>query len=396
MSRVKLSEYRAKTILYEALGVSYDGVSIDSENYDVKKLDIFFRAYPKAVLKVDQAVKKRNKLGLVKLDVSADNIKRYIREFLDLGYKYLLLEPLVQHRDSDERYFSIELTQDGVRILTSSMGGVDIEKHKDSIEIHDIKNKSDLDSLSIPHLDGKLLKQLVDVFNEQQMTNLEINPYVQLNGSLAFLDAALQVDGSADFFASAWTVSDIRSSEKHTHETEKTVETLASTSPASLSLKVLNEQGEIFMLLSGGGASVVLLDEIAAAGKLASVANYGEYSGNPSRQETYLYTKQVLSLLQGSSAKKKVLLIAGGVANFTDIKKTFEGIIDAMKEFQDALNKDTIMVIIRRGGPNDKEGLARMKEFLDAASINNITYGAEVPLTQAVSETVSFLGLSDV
>jgi ATP-citrate lyase beta-subunit len=176
------------------------------------------------------------------------------------------------------------------------------------------------------------------------------------------------------------------------HDAEKEVALLAATSPASLNLKVLNEDGSIFMLLSGGGASVVLLDEIAATGKIESVANYGEYSGNPSRQETYLYTKQVLLLLKKSKATNKVLLIAGGVANFTDIKKTFEGIIDAMTEEIATLKNTGIGVVVRRGGPNDKEGLAHMRRFLDENSINNLVFGSETPLTQAVSQTLEFLG----
>lgn len=391
MSRVKLSEFRAKSILYNATGRIYDGVSIDVQKFSTKDVEEFFSHYEVAVLKVDQAIKQRNKVGLVKLDVSASNIEQYVKEFARAGFTSLLLEPFIAHKQTSEKYLSIELTDSGVLIMYSNVGGVNIENHKNQVKYYEINSDSQINDISIPEIDYKVLTQILKVFHQQHMTNLEINPYVIIRKKMIFLDAAIQVDGSAEFFSSLWSNNDIRLSEKQSYDAEKSVALLAATSPASLSLRVLNKNGAIFMLLSGGGASVVLLDEIAAAGHIADVANYGEYSGNPSRQETYLYTKQVLSLLNESSADRKVLLIAGGVANFTDVKTTFDGIIDAMKEFRTILSKPSVKVIIRRGGPNAEEGLAYIKEFLDEASIDNIVYGADTPLTRAVDNTIQSL-----
>ncbi len=50
--------------------------------------------------------------------------------------------------------------------------------------------------------------------------------------------------------------------------------------------------------------------------------------------------------------KPKVLIIGGGIANFTDVAATFHGIIDALKEFSETLHKHRISIWVRRGGPN--------------------------------------------
>src|SRR5206468_4255377 len=136
------------------------------------------------------------------------------------------------------------------------------------------------------------------------------------------LDVAAEVDSAGEFFVhNAWNEEDFRSGQpkKRTDE-EVAVTQLAAKSQAAFSLEVLNPNGSISMLLSGGGASIVLADEVYNQGYGKELANYGEYSGNPNAEETYLYTKAVLRLLLQSKAKKKVLIIAGGVANFTDVR----------------------------------------------------------------------------
>ena len=54
------------------------------------------------------------------------------------------------------------------------------------------------------------------------------------------------------------------------------------------------------------------------------MANYGEYSGAPSEQQTYEYAKTILSLmLKERNECGKVLIIGGGIANFTNVAATF-------------------------------------------------------------------------
>lgn len=46
-------------------------------------------------------------------------------------------------------------------------------------------------------------------------------------------------------------------------------------------------------MVAGGGASVVYSDAIAAHGFAHELANYGEYSGAPTENQTYEYAKTI-------------------------------------------------------------------------------------------------------
>jgi ATP citrate (pro-S)-lyase len=53
----------------------------------------------------------------------------------------------------------------------------------------------------------------------------------------------------------------------------------------------------------------------------------------------------------------QVLIIGGGIANFTNVSKTFKGIVTALQEFQSRLVEHNISIFVRRAGPNYQEGL---------------------------------------
>lgn len=88
------------------------------------------------------------------------------------------------------------------------------------------------------------------------------------------------------------------------------------------------------------------------------MANYGEYSGAPSESQTYEYAKTILSLMTKEKHQDgKVLIIGGGIANFTNVAATFKGIVKALQEFQPKLLEQNIRIFVRRAGPNYQEGL---------------------------------------
>ena len=80
-------------------------------------------------------------------------------------------------------------------------------------------------------------------------------------------------------------------------------------------------------MVAGGGASVVYSDAIAAHGFAHELANYGEYSGAPSEGQTYEYAKTILDLMTRGTPREdgKILIIGGGIANFTNVAATFKG-----------------------------------------------------------------------
>ena len=96
-------------------------------------------------------------------------------------------------------------------------------------------------------------------------------------------------------------------------------------------------------------------------------------------------------MLHESNAAKKILIIAGGVANFTDVKKTFNGLIKALDEVSLQLKQQSVKVFVRRGGPNEKEGLAHMEKFLRDNDLLGSIYGSNDVLTSAITDGIKWL-----
>lgn len=383
MARRKISEYRAKTILYHALTQQYSGKEyISGVNIsDVNALpsDMLY------VLKVDQGVKGRFKKGLVALDVHMNAIEGKINEWEALGFSHFLVEEMVPHDGQQDRYLSFEREREGVRVRYSQRGGIHIEDHADEVHSAIMSEKSIANVASTLGLPESYITSLHTVFNDLFFCFLEINPLYVENENGRVLDAAVEVDDAAEFFVKgAWSRRDYAETAKRKTAEEEAVEVLARDSQASLKLEVFNPDGSLFFLLSGGGASIVLADEAYNLGYGKEIANYGEYSGNPTDEETYTYTKNLLLLLIKSRAPKKVLVIAGGVANFTDIRKTFSGIIRALDERKEDLKQAGVKVFVRRGGPYQEEGLQMMEQFLKQNDLCGQVAGPDMILTDIV------------
>jgi len=381
MSRVKISEYRAKKIL---VGDGYAGVQLKS-GPNLKVPEGHF------VAKVDQGIKKRFKQGLVAIDKPATETLASIHEWEKRGFSQFILEPLFPHEPSEEQYFWLERVRDGIRMLHTKDGGVDIEAHPELVQHYLIASASDIATIAATSgLPESFLANTHAAFNDNFFAFLEINPLVIRGGEAHLLDAAVIVDSAAEFFVRSWTGDDIvQSAAKHPAEVR--VEELAATTPASLKLSVINPDGALFFLLSGGGGSIVIADEAQLEGAGDLMANYGEYSGGPTREETYLYAKEVIGLCLASKAPRKALIIAGGVANFTDVKSTFRGIIDALEESSEELRAAGVKVFVRRGGPNEQAGLELMRDFLEGQQLLGSIHGSNTIITQAVADAIQYV-----
>jgi ATP-citrate lyase beta-subunit len=382
MARVKISEYKAKSLVYNVLDLPYHGISFSDPQ------TLHLDSQEKYVLKVDQGVKKRFLKGLVKVDIFPAEINSITSQWKQEGYDQFLIEPYISHREEEEEYLSLSQTRDGIEILYSTQGGINIEEHQDSMQKGMLSERL-LRELPLPE---EFIKKLWKCFEENHLAFLEINPLIKTTDGFFPLDCAIEVDSTGEFFVKgAWTSTDFVTSGKKQEEVEKQIAKLSETSQASLSFTLLNPNGSIFLLLSGGGASLVIADEAYQQGMGDQIANYGEYSGNPTAEETYLYTKELLTVLKNSTAQKKVLIIGGGVANFTDIRITFTGVIQALEEFSPELKKQHIKVFVRRGGPNQEEGLKKMETFLETQDLYGGVYGPEKVLTDIVTEAITWL-----
>ena len=138
-------------------------------------------------------------------------------------------------------------------------------------------------------------------------------------------------------------------------EAEAYIDHLDSQTGASLKFTILNPDGRIWLLTSGGGASVIIADTLADLGYAKEIGNYGEASGNPDRENTRAYTDTLIRTMHANGKHGQYLIIAGAIANFTHIDKTFAGVIDALRDHQEALRAHGVQLLVRRGGINDKK-----------------------------------------
>ncbi len=380
MARVKISEFQAKELLKQELGLDWQAVSVNSDI----KAETIAEAFGarKLVAKVDQGVKQRGRKGLLAISDDPAIIVKFIRDKGREGYRQFIIEPFIEHLPDEEQYLSLERVREGIKVLYAERGGVDVEDNWDLVGSHISRSEV-----------REFTDRLMTVFDKYHLSFLEINPLVTNKSGLHILDLAVEMDDAALNLPEVSAKGLVPVTERDVHPAEKAVRELDGNTPASLKFRVMDPDGSIWMLLSGGGASLVLADEIADLGRGRDLGNYGEYSGNPTTEDTYLYTRTVLQTMLRSKARKKLLIIAGGVANFTDVKKTFAGVIKALDEFKTDLKKQRIKVFVRRGGPNQEQGLKLMASFLRTAGLYGAVMGPDRELTDVVK--VALKGLKD-
>lgn len=232
------------------------------------------------------------------------------------------------------------------------------------------------------------MHKLYQTYVNLYFTYLEINPLVVTKDSIYILDLAAKLDATADFICrTQWGDIDYPPPfGRDAYPEEAYIADLDAKSGASLKLTILNRNGRIWTMVAGGGASVIYSDTICDLGGTSELANYGEYSGAPSEQQTYEYAKTILTLMTSSPKHPlgKVLITGGGIANFTNVAATFKGIITALREFQPKLIEHNVSIYVRRAGPNYQEGLRKMREYGSSLGIPLHVFGPETHMTAIV------------
>ncbi len=313
----------------------------------------------KLVVKPDQLFGKRGKHNLILLDASFDQAKTWITERMGKDITvgkvtdeltHFLLEPFVPHNKSKEYYIAITSNRDGATIHFSTHGGVNIEEVWDTVVTVEVPILSDIDSVEIEGIlpadlpdeekgmVTKFIRGLFRFYSDLGYAYLEINPLIA--EGLVPVDTVARLDDTAQFVCGQkWGDIEFPApfGRKLSVE-EKSIKEMDQQSGASLKLTILNPKGRVWTMIAGGGASVIYTDTIVDLGFSKELANYGEYSGNPSTDETYHYAKTILDLMtREKDPLGKVLIIGGGIANFTDVAKTFTGIIRALREYKQKL-----------------------------------------------------------
>jgi len=434
MSAKAIREYHGKKLLSRWLSAYSAGNQYDLED---RALQItpnscrpehpdFFDNLPAAnpwlltsplVVKPDQLIKRRGKAGLLAINKTWAEVVEWIKDRINKECKVevvsgildnFIVEPFVPHEQSDEYYICIQSFRYNDEVLFYHEGGVDVG----DVDAKGVRLSLAIDEEpTVPGVIAAILQQvpesrreylagfivaLIKLFRDLNFVYMEINPLVMTsNNRITPLDMAAKIDETAGFLNSTqWGKIDFPAPFGRPEFPEEAyIKKLDQASGSSLKLTILNQYGRVWTMVAGGGASVVYADTISDLGYGSELANYGEYSGAPTLQETFDYARTIFSLMcRHKDPRGKVLIIGGGIANFTDVAATFKGIQKAMKQFRDELLETKVDIWVRRAGPNYQEGLKNMRATSEELGLPMHLYGPETHMTAVVPLA---LGLRD-
>jgi len=316
-----------------------------------------------------------------------------------------IVEPFTPHEQSEEYYVSATCVGDNDVIYMSAEGGIAIEQNWDekvtevafpitatedeiatAIRANVPKDVADENKANFAEFCIGFFK----AYRELNFAYLEINPFVMQGNKIELLDMVAKLDDTAGFMmVDEWGDVEYPTAfgmEAKSPEVEAIEEADAKTG-ASLKLTLLKPEARIWTMVAGGGASVVYADTIADMAGIDDLANYGEYSGGPTTGETKFYAETLLDLMtreKDPQGRGKVMIIGGAIANFTDVAKTFTGIIQAFEVYAEKMKAVDLKIYVRRGGPNYEKGLKDIKEAADRLGLYIEVYGPETHVTDIV------------
>ena len=351
----------------------------------------------KLVVKAHEALGSRFKLGLVKVDLDLKGAEAATKEMIgrqvgSITVSQVIVSEMIPHKE--EYYCAVKSTRAGTDILVANCGGIEVEANWDrvkrlALEVGQQPSADALEKLAKEAgFTGSLLKKMTDFagkmftcFDSEDAQYLEVNPVVlrEQVSELIALDAVTLLDGDAKFRHPDWNFAFAaefgRAYSKHE------MEVMAVDSKIKGSVKFIEiPGGDTAMLPAGGGASIYYSDAVVARG--GKLANYAEYSGDPPDWAVEVLTDKVCSL-----PGIKNIIVGGAIANFTDVKKTFGGIINGFRKAKSEGKLKGVKIWVRRGGPREKEGLDAMRALKDEGFDISV-FDRNTPLTDIVDKAL--------
>ena len=348
------------------------------------------------VAKAHEAIGSRMKLGLVKVDLDIKGARSAAKKILGqtvgtMTISQAIISEMVPHEV--EYYLAVKSTREGADILMANFGGIEVESRwseikRTTVEIGEVPTSEALEKLAKEagfkgDLIGKMAqfaRKLFECYSQEDGQYLEINPLsVTKDGELIALDMVTMLDADARFRHPDWNFT--FASEFGRPYTEPEREIMEIDTRIKGSVKFIEiPGGSIALLPAGGGASVYYADAIVSQG--GKIANYSEYSGDPPDWAVEALTERVCSL-----PGLKHVIVGGAIANFTNVKKTFAGIIAGFRNVRAKGKLKNVHIWVRRGGPYEKEGLEAMRA-LEQDGFKIHVYDRYTPLTDIVDYAI--------
>lgn len=359
---MKLYEYEAKNLLKEK------GVRIPK------------REGESFVIKAQILTSNRAESGGVKFAETLEEAKKVAEKMKESEVKgYEVNEVLIEEKldFSDELYVAFMYDTDSRKpvLLFSSDGGTGVEDRmvsklvlEESFEVEDFYDFIRSEGINSERL-AEIMEKLYIIFLEEDMRMLEINPLVDTDEGFVVLDSVIELEDDASFrHDRSYPDRSVMARDKT--EREKRAEKIDEDDHRGVAGKYTELEGDIGMMLAGGGASLTNMDALIEYG--GKPANYTEYGGNPPTEKVYRLSKVIMS-----KPGLKGLWHVGGTANNTDIYRTMKGFCQALRE-----EKPDYPIVVRRDGPNADKGFELLRETKEELDLNMKLYRNDTPMTK--------------
>ena len=280
--------------------------------------------------------------------------------------------------------------------LLGTAGGVDVERSRERMprraldpwkglvagEGHQLAAEAGLDGKTLDVV-GVALERLARAFLESDAVVVEINPLVETaDGEILGLDAHVEVDEDAEYRQQArleplGAMPPAMAGRPPT-PLEIQARRIDATDHRGVAGRVVEFDGNLALLIGGGGASLTIFDAVLKHG--GQPANYCEIGGNPTAEKVAALTKLMLS-----KPGVKNLAVIMNVVNNTRADVIAEGVVAGVEH---AGRKAADAISLFRV-PGNREDEARA--FLASAGVK--TCGREVSLDECARRAVE--GMED-
>ena len=370
---MRLLEHESKRILEKYRIVLPAGRLVDSG--EPLKLD------GPVMLKAQIPIGGRGKAGGILEASNAEEAQRKIALLLQSNLRgYIPKSVYMEEKKTVKQEYFMAVTYDTVAkeplVIFSAAGGVDIEELAQR-EPARVRREHFTAAARLPvhrareiiaeaGISGKLLlglapvlSTLADVFLDYDATVAEINPLgLMEDGRFVALDCHLEIDDDALFrhadMAALEKDTNRVEGERRMSDFERQAAGIDSLDHRGVAGRVIEFDGNLGLIIGGGGASLTAFDAIRAHG--GRPANYCEIGGNPS----VLKVKELTRLILSKPGVDKVAVIMNVVSN-TRVDLVARGIVKGILE--SGKNPAQTVAVFRVPGAWEEEGAKILSKY---------------------------------
>ena len=333
------------------------------------------------MLKAQIPIGGRGKAGGILEATQAEEARQKVSHLLQSNIRgYIPKSVYMEEKKAVKQEFFMAITYDTVAkapmAIFSAEGGVDIEelaqRRPELVRKEHFTVRSRLplhrarEIVADAGVSGKLLLGLsavlaavAEIFLDYDATVVEINPLGLMDdGRLVALDCHLEVDDDAvsrhaDIAAMEKDAGRVEG-ERHMTDFERLASNIDSLDHRGVAGRVIEFDGNLGLIIGGGGASLTAFDAIRAHG--GRPANYCEVGGNPS----VLKVKELTRLILSKPGVDKIAVIMNVVSN-TRVDMMARGIVKGILE--SAKDPAQTVAVFRVPGAWEDEGQKILSKY---------------------------------